>query len=201
MNKPDFEALPRAFREDYVKYAALRLLPSAAVAAAAVYACLRLDFSGLRHPASGPIAVAVGAAAVCCVLFGLHRFLRPAWQGTVTEIDCGYKLVNTGNRAAAEKQMMVDLTVDRGGKKPHRIRLFREEGVTHGRTKINIFQREAPYKEGDMLLFLPGFRYPARMDVKEADETLDPKFVCPFCGCIGPLSKESCPSCGRAVLK
>ena len=200
MNKPDFGRLPRDFREDYVKFALLRLVPSAALLAAGVFACFALDFSGLRHPLSGPLGIMAGTAALSCVLFGLHRFLKPAWRGTVTEIDCGYKTVNTGNRAAAEKQMMVDMTVDRGGKKPCKLRLFREEGVTHGK-RINIFQREAPYKEGDTLLFLPGFRYPARWDVKDAEEILDPKYVCPFCGEIAPLSKTSCPKCGRTVLR
>ena len=95
--------------------------------------------------------------------------------------------------------MMVDLAVDRGSKKPHRIRLFREEGVTHGK-RVNIFQREAPYKEGDTLLFLPGFRYPARVDVKDAGETLDPKFVCPFCGEFYTNDRKTCYRCGRTLL-
>ena len=200
MNKPDFGALPRDFREDYTKFALTRLLPTAVLIAAGVFACFRLDFSGLRHPFSGPLGIMAGVLAASCVLFGLHRFLRPGWVGTVTGIDCGYKTGNTGNRAAAEKQMMVDLTGERGGKKPMRLRLFREEGVTHGK-RINIFQREAPYKEGDTLLYLPGFRWPARMNVADAGETLDPKFVCPFCGEIGPLSKARCPKCGRTILR
>ena len=121
MKKPDFGALPRDFREDYTRFALMRLLPSAALVAAGIFACFRLDFSGLRHPVSGPLGIMAGVLAASCVLFGLHRFLKPAWVGTVTEIDCGYKTVNTGNKAAAEKQMMVDLTVDRGGKKPIRL--------------------------------------------------------------------------------
>ena len=201
MKKPDFAALPREFRADYAKFAALRLAGSALFLAAAAAGSFLLDFSGLKYPVMGPVFLFAAAFAAGCVLFGLHRFLKPAWLGNLTEIDCGYRMVNTGNRAAAEKQMMVDLTVDRGGKKPYRIRLFREEGVTHGGNRINVFQREAPYKEGDTLLFLPGFRYPARIGVKDAGETLDPKFVCPFCGAIGPLSKRTCPNCGRTVLR
>jgi len=201
MNKPDFSSLPRAFREDYAKYAAVRLGGSALILCAAGAACFILDFSGLKYPAMGPVFLMAAAIAVCCVLFRLHRFLMLPWQGTLEGIECGVRTVSGGNKGRPERRMMVDLTVDRGEKRPYRIGLFREEGVTHGGVKVNVFQREAPYKEGDTLLFLPGFRYPARMDVKDAGETLDPKFVCPFCGGIGPLSRENCPECGRAVLR
>ena len=169
--------------------------------AAGIAVCFLIDFSGLKYPLTGPVLILAAAAVVSCLLFGLHRFLKPSWQGEVAEIDCGVKTVSGGDKGAPEKRMMVELTVDRGGKKPYRVRLFREEGVTHNGNKINIFQREAPYKTGDTLLFLPGFRYPARMDVKDAEETLDPKFVCPFCGAVGPLSRKNCPECGRTVLR
>ncbi|MBQ3956920.1 MAG: hypothetical protein IIU08_07745 [Clostridia bacterium] len=201
MKKPDFHSLPRDFRDDYAKFAALRLAGSGIVMIAAAAACFFLDFSGLKYPAMGAVFVLAVGIAVSCVLFGLHRFAKPAWQGEITDIDCGFRLANTGQRGRAERQLMVDLIVDRGEKKPYAIRLFREDGVTHGKVRINVFQTEAPYKTGDTLLFLPGFRYPARMDVKDAAETLDPKFVCPFCGWIGPLSRENCYKCGRTVLK
>ena len=200
MRKPGYPGLPRPFRGDYAKFAALRLAGSAVLLCAAAVCCFLIDFSGLRYPPMGPVFLFGAAIAVCCVLFGLHRFLKPGWRGTVTEIDCGIKTV-AGNKGQPDRRMMVDLTVDRGTKKPYTIRLFREEGVTHGGTKINVFQEQAPYKEGDTLLYLPGFRYPARVDVKDAGETLDPKFVCPFCGAIGPLSKTACPTCGRTVLR
>ena len=200
MRKPDYHALPREFREDYTRFAAVRLAGSALLLAAAAAACFTLDFGGLKYPAMGIVLVLAAAVAAACVLFGFHRFLKPSWQGEITDIVCDYQTVSTGNRGRSERQLMVDLTVDRGEKKPYRIRLSRENGVTHGKLRVNVFQTEAPYKIGDSLLFLPGFRYPSRIDVKDAAETLDPKFVCPFCGGIGSLSRERCQECGRTVL-
>ena len=201
MRRPALSALPGAFREDYVRFAALRLAGSVLFLAAGIALCCFVDFSGLRYPAMGPVFILAADFVLVCLLFGLHRFLKPGWVGEIEAVDCGMKTVTGGNKGAPERRMVVDLTVNRGEKKPYRVRLFREDGVTHGGTKVNVFQTEAPYKVGDTLLFLPGFRWPARMNVADADETLAPKFVCPFCGAIGPLAKTNCPGCGRTVLR
>ena len=68
MNKPDFSSLPRAFREDYAKFAAVRLGGSAVFLCAAGAACFIPDFSGLKYPAMGPVFIMAAAAAVCPTL-------------------------------------------------------------------------------------------------------------------------------------
>ena len=63
MKKPDFTALPREFRAEYAKFAALRLAGSALFLAAAAAGSFLLDFSGLKYPAMGPVFLFAAALA------------------------------------------------------------------------------------------------------------------------------------------
>ena len=200
MRKPDFKSLPRAFRADYAKFAATRLALSAVLLAAGAAACVFTDFSGMKYPAMGRVLYIAAALALDCVLFGLHRFFRPSWEGTVLSVGAGYKVVS-GQKGRPVKRVIVELEIDRGGKKPLRLGLYREDRHAVGEQHINVYQTEAPYKEGDTLIWLRGTKVPARIGVKDAGELLDPKFVCAFCGEVNGLKRERCGECGKTILR
>ena len=121
MKKPEYEKLPREFRADYAKFAAVRLALSAVVLAAAAFGCAILDFSGMKYPAMGRVLLAGAAIAADCVLLGLHRFLRPSWEGTVLSVGAGYKLKAAGEKGKPTKRIIVELEIDR----ETRSRIFR----------------------------------------------------------------------------
>ncbi len=201
MKKPEYEKLPREFRADYAKFAAVRLALSAVVLAAAAFGCAFLDFSGMKYPAMGRVLLAGAAIAADCVLLGLHRFLRPSWEGTVLSVGAGYKLKAAGEKGKPAKRIIVELEIDRGDPKPYLPELYREDKHAVGDQHINVYQTEAPYKEGDTLVYLRGTKVPARYGVKDAEDLTDPKFVCAFCGEVNELKRERCRECGRTVLR
>ena len=181
MTKPDFARLPASFIEEYRRHILQRVLGSAVLFAAAAFLCTRLDFTGLRDPAMGIVMVLAVAAAIACVLFRLHALFKPSWQGTVTAVGASER-VRVGDRGRPGRRMMVEVTVDRGEKKPYVLSLFRSDKIAEGAASVNLFQTHAPYKEGDTLVYLRGLRYPARFGITDTDEMFAPEFVCPFCG-------------------
>ena len=201
MKKPDFASLPASFREEYRRHILLRVLGSAVLFAAAAFLCTRLDFSGLRYPVMGIVMVFAVAAALACILFRLHALLfKPSWQGTVTEVGAFERIRSTGTRGQPGRRMMVEVTVDRGEKKPYVLALFRADKIADGAAGVNLFQTHAPYKEGDTLVYLRGLRYPARFGVTETDELFEQEFVCPFCGDFYTMERKTCYRCGRTLL-
>ena len=200
MRRPDMQALPAAFREEYRRHIALRLAASAALFVLAGVLCAVLDFSGLRYPAMGGVMIFAVAAALACVLFRLHQILRPSWQGTVTAVGASERIRSTGNRGQPGRRMMVEITVDRGEQKPYMLSLFRSDKIASGAERVNLFRTHAPYKEGDTLVYLRGLRYPARIGVENADELFAPEYVCPFCGEFYTTDRKRCFGCGRTLL-
>ena len=201
MKKPDFNRLPRRVREEYSRFAFLRLAGSAAVLCAAVILAFTLDLSALRYPAMAAVMLAALAVAADCVLFGLHRFLLPPWEGKLLSVGAFDRVKSTGTRGQPGRRTMVELTVDRGDAAPYVLSLFRADKIADGGARVNVFQTHAPYKEGDTLLYLRGFRYPARCEIADRDALFEPETVCPYCGEIGPLSRDTCFRCGRTLLK
>ncbi|MBQ3708635.1 MAG: hypothetical protein II889_12155 [Clostridia bacterium] len=200
MTKPDRSRLPASFRADYRRYILTRILASALLFLAAGFLCTRIDFTNLRYPAMGIVMVYAAAAALACILFRLHRLFLPSWQGTVTKVGAFERICSTGNRGQPGRRMMVELTVDRGEKKPYTLSLFRSDKIANGAASVNLFQTHAPYKEGDTLVYLRGLRYPARIDVADADELFEPEYVCPFCGEFYTRERKTCYRCGKTLL-
>ena len=201
MKKPDPGSLPREFRADYHTYAAVRLCLSGIFLIAASVACRFVDFSGLKYPAAGAVLLIAAAVAADCVFFGLHRFLKPSWQGTVLKAGAENRIRSAGNKAQPAKRVMVELEIDRGERTPFVLSLYREDKHAVGSQHINVYQTEAPYKEGDTLVYLRGTKVPARFGVRDTEELFDPRFVCAFCGEVCGADREHCPECGRYVLK
>ena len=200
MKKPDPGSLPRAFRSDYGRFAAVRLSLSGIFLIASAAACRFIDFSGLKYPAAGAVLLIAAAVAADCVLFGLHRFLKPSWQGTVLKAGAEVRIRSAGNKAGPAKRVIVELEIDRGEKKPFLLPLYREDKHAVGSQHINVYQTEAPYKEGDTLVYLRGTKVPARFGVRDAEALLDPRFVCAFCGEVCGADREHCPECGKTIL-
>lgn len=200
MKRPDFSSLPADFRSEYIKFCVTRLTASLALTGLSAAACRVIDFSGLKYPAMGIVFVLGAGVALSCLLFGLHRFFRRPWTGEILSVSANTRTRPAGNKAAPAKRVMVELEIDRGEKTPCRLSIFREDKHAMGNEHPNLYQIEAPYKEGDTLVFLPGFKVPARVNVKETETLLDPKFVCPYCGDVNPLGRKRCASCGRFML-
>ncbi|MBQ2545985.1 MAG: hypothetical protein II557_06815 [Clostridia bacterium] len=200
MTKPDMTRLPAAFRAEYRQHILVRILASAVLFAAAGFLCTRIDFTNLRYPAMGIAMVFAVAAVLACVLFRLHLLFRPSWQGTVTEVGAFERIRSTGTRGQPGRRTMVEVTVDRGEKKPYLLSLFRSDKIANGSARVNLFQTHAPYKEGDTLVYLRGLRYPARIGVADADELFEPEYVCPFCGEFYTRDRKTCYKCGKTLL-
>lgn len=199
MRKPDIGRFPAAFREEYRRHVFLRLLGCAAVFVLAGVLCALLDFSGLKYPAMGTAMIFAIAAAADCVLFRLHHFLRPSWEGTVTAAGSFSRIKPVGTRGQPGHRTMVEITVDRGEAKPYVLSLFRADKIADKGAAVNVFQTHAPYKVGDTLVYFRGLRYPARVDVKDVDALFAPEFVCPYCGEFSGPERSRCYRCGKTT--
>lgn len=210
MRKINDVKLPREFVSEYHKNIALRIIGSAVIMLASAYLCTVLNLADVKYPVMAVLMVLAIGLVLCFLIFKLHLILfNPSWMGVITAINAGYK-TKTSERSFS-KRMIVSVTIDRGGKKPYTAELFRPESnvksfgnamnSTGKYYSKNVYQVYAPYKVGDTVIYLRGMKIFARFDVKNPEELLDPLFVCPYCGEINKLERESCYSCGKFLLK
>lgn len=195
MNKIENVTLPDGFRKEYRRHLTLRILGTLGLFLGAALIAWKGDFSTFRYPVGGRFLLLALAVLLALLIFRIHTILFcSSWMGEITDIRAEMKIVR-GHKALPTRKMVVTVTVQKKNGKRYTKDLVRED-----HEKNNLYQIHAPFKVGDRVLYLRGLRCFARYGVENAEELLDPKFVCPYCGEINGLERERCYSCGKIQI-
>lgn len=212
MRKPDSTlGLPPKFIAQYRKNILVRSVGGVVLVAVGAFFCTVMDFFASKYPMTGRVLVLLGMFAVACLAFRLDLILfKPSWMGVIRDIipkkESRVKLQAISNLRV---RLIVHLYIDRGEGRLYDYELW-NEGMEHAgeRTEngvkdfipANKFYDEAPYKVGDVVVYLRGLRYPFRFGV-DAEGMFDVRYVCPFCGEINKNDRKNCYRCGRELVK
>lgn len=198
MNKIDPKIkLPQKFYSEYRAHIATRLIGSIVFLVIATVFCLLYDFRGTKSIVMAYVMVFAVAIVLACLIFRVHVILfKPGWQGTIINVEAGYKQKSRGDKGKPVQKMVVTVTIDRGDEKPYIHEIIKDDA-----NGDNPYQVYAPYKVGDTVLYFRGMKFFARYDVKNAEELLDTLFVCPYCGEINKHEREKCYKCGKLLIK